>query len=267
MKPIRLIAVDMDGTLLDSQGRLPAGLYSLVRELTGRGIRFVIASGRQYYNLESLFHPLADCLTFVAENGAAVFEKGRLLSYDEMRREDVRDLLAEAAVLPGIVPGLCGVQATYIDRIDPELEKKIRLYYDRLERVDNLAEALERDRICKVTYYVPEAAESVAYPALCKRYPALKVTLSGKHWVDVTNSSAHKGSAIAFLQRRDGLVPDECMAFGDYLNDVEMMRVCGQSYGMKNGHPDLLACCRFVTAKTNDEDGVCDTLRTVFGLA
>ena len=57
------------------------------------------------------------------------------------------------------------------------------------------------------------------------------------------------------------------MAFGDFLNDCEMMEACGQSYGMKNGHPELLARCRFVTGKTNDEDGVCDTLRQVFGLA
>lgn len=59
--------------------------------------------------------------------------------------------LPKPLCFPALYPGLCGVQATYIDRIDPELEKKIRLYYDRLERVDNLAEALERDRICKVT--------------------------------------------------------------------------------------------------------------------
>ena len=78
MTPIRLIAADMDGTLLDSRSRLPAGIFPMIRELTGRGIRFVIASGRQYYNLESLFRPVADRLTFVAENGAAVFEKGEL---------------------------------------------------------------------------------------------------------------------------------------------------------------------------------------------
>ena len=78
MTPIRLIAADMDGTLLDSRSRLPAGIFPMIRELTGQGIRFVIASGRQYYNLESLFRPVADRLTFVAENGAAVFEKGEL---------------------------------------------------------------------------------------------------------------------------------------------------------------------------------------------
>ena len=267
MTPIRLIAADMDGTLLDSRSRLPAGIFPMIRELTGRGIRFVIASGRQYYNLESLFRPVADRLTFVAENGAAVFEKGELLFYDERRKEDVRSLIAESTALPGAVPGLCGVLATYIEREDPALEEQVRLYYDRLEHVEDLYGVPGKDRICKVTIYVPGSAEEAVYPALCARYPTLKVTLSGEHWVDVSNPSAHKGSALAFLQRRDGISPDACMAFGDYLNDCEMMEACGQSYGMKNGHPELLARCRFVTGKTNDEDGVCDTLRQVFGLA
>ena len=178
MTPIRLIAADMDGTLLDSRSRLPAGIFPMIRELTGQGIRFVIASGRQYYNLESLFRPVADRLTFVAENGAAVFEKGELLFYDEMRKEDVRSLIAESTALPGAVPGLCGVLATYIEREDPALEEQVRLYYDRLEHVEDLYGVPGKDRICKVTIYVPGSAEEAVYPALCARYPTLKVTLS-----------------------------------------------------------------------------------------
>ncbi len=266
MPPVRLVAVDMDGTLLDSKGRLPADLFRIIRELTDRGIRFVIASGRQYYNLEAQFHEIADRLTFVGENGAAVFEKGDLLFFDDMRSEDVEALIGQGAALPGAVPGLCGAGAAYIDRADPAPEKNIRKYYDRLERVENFVDVLEKDRICKVTFCVAGSAEETVYPVLSAQNPHLKVALSGEHWVDVTNPSAHKGNALTFLQQRDGLSPDECMAFGDYLNDCEMMQACGQSYGMKNGHPALLALCRHITDKTNDEDGVCDTLRHVFSL-
>ena len=69
-----------------------------------------------------------------------------------------------------------------------------------------------------------------------------------------------------FLQQRLEIRPEECMAFGDFPNDVEMMQVCGESYGMCNGHPDLLRCCKYITAKSNDQDGVVDTLCRVFGL-
>ena len=64
-----------------------------------------------------------------------------------------------------------------------------------------------KDRICKVTIYVPGSAEEAVYPALCARYATLKVPLSGEHWVDVNNPSVHKGSALAFLQRRDETLP------------------------------------------------------------
>lgn len=116
-----------------------------------------------------------------------MFEKGELLFYDEMRKEDVRSLIAESTALPGAVPGLCGVLATYIEREDPALEEQVRLYYDRLEHVEDLYGVPGKDRICKVTIYVPGSAEEAVYPALCARYPTLKVTLSGEHWVDVSN--------------------------------------------------------------------------------
>ena len=67
---IRLIATDLDGTLLDHSGKLPEGTFETVRHLTGMGIRFAACSGRQYGNLIRLFGPVADQMAFVCENGA-----------------------------------------------------------------------------------------------------------------------------------------------------------------------------------------------------
>ena len=63
---IRLIAADLDGTLLDSRKRLSPGLFPLIRALRARGVRFAAASGRQYDNLLALFEPVADDLLFIA---------------------------------------------------------------------------------------------------------------------------------------------------------------------------------------------------------
>ena len=67
------------------------------------------------------------------------------------------------------------------------------------------------------------------------------------------------------LQKQLGISPDECMAFGDYLNDLELMQAVTHSYAMANAHPDLKAVCRY-TAPSNDEDGVVRTIRQVLGL-
>ena len=73
---IHLIAADMDGTLLDSRKRLPKGLFSMLRQLREKDVRFVVASGRQYYNLEAQFEEVADQVTFLSENGTMVFDQG-----------------------------------------------------------------------------------------------------------------------------------------------------------------------------------------------
>ena len=67
---IRLIATDLDGTLLEPDGKLPEGIFETVKQLTEMGICFAACSGRQYGNLERLFAPVADQMAFVCENGA-----------------------------------------------------------------------------------------------------------------------------------------------------------------------------------------------------
>ncbi len=74
---IRLIAADMDGTLLNSKGELPKHLFEAIRILKKRGVLFAAASGRQYYNLETLFSPVRDEMMFLCENGSMIFFSGR----------------------------------------------------------------------------------------------------------------------------------------------------------------------------------------------
>ena len=74
----------------------------------------------------------------------------------------------------------------------------------------------------------------------------------------------NKGVAITRLRKLLGLRPDQCMAFGDYPNDLEMLRAVTYGYAMANAHPDVKAAARF-SAPSNDEDGVMRVLRSRFG--
>jgi len=103
---IKLIAADLDGTLLDSQKRLSPNLPALLRELRARGIRFAPASGRQYYNVLALFGD--EDMTYIAENGAMIFENGRCLFVDELPRRLVREATALVRALPNAYAILAG---------------------------------------------------------------------------------------------------------------------------------------------------------------
>ena len=75
----------------------------------------------------------------------------------------------------------------------------------------------------------------------------------------------NKGEALRGVQRMLGIRPEECMAFGDYLNDCELLDAVGESYAMENAHPALKRIAKYI-APSNDEDGVMRVLRERFDL-
>ena len=98
---IRLIAADMDGTLLDSRKQLPEGLFPLVRALHERGVRFAPASGRQFYTLYEQFGEIADELMYISENGAMICDGAECVGFSAMPRDVVLDVIERVRTLPG----------------------------------------------------------------------------------------------------------------------------------------------------------------------
>lgn len=89
--------------------------------------------------------------------------------------------------------------------------------------------------------------------------------VSGDDWLDVMKKGVTKGTAIKQLQKKLGISREECMAFGDFMNDYDMMKECEESYAMENAHPGLKAICKHI-APSNDDNGVMRTICEVFGI-
>ena len=260
---IRLVAADMDGTLLDSAGRLPDGLETMVRNLRQRGVRFAVASGRQYYNLLRRFESLAEELLFICENGAMVCDGRELLRVEAIAPADYEEAVRLGRSLSEIRVVLCGAQSAYIEENDPAFRAEAALYYERCRLVPDVLEAGRKDRICKIAFFHAQDAERAGYAALRRLEDRLKVSVSGRKWVDAMPPGVHKGRAIRALREQFGWSREECMAFGDYLNDAEMMAECAYSYAMANAHEELKRICRF-QAPSNDENGVMRVLCEYF---
>ena len=88
---IKLIATDLDGTLLDPKGNVPQEIFSLVRRLSARGVLFVPASGRQIDNLEKTFAPVLDACAFIAENGALLRYKNQTPYLNPLPKEKAQE--------------------------------------------------------------------------------------------------------------------------------------------------------------------------------
>jgi hypothetical protein len=261
---IRLIATDMDGTLVDDARQIHDELWPLVDELFTRGVTFCPASGRQYENLRQQFEAVADELVFIAENGTYVVARGQELFVDGLALGVARRLVSRVRTIPDAGAVLCGKRSAYIDRKDPPFVDEVALYYAELEIVEDLLEVADDD-VLKVTVYDFASAERNSAPRLADFAATHKVVVSGAHWVDVTSPTANKGAAVRRVQEALGVTPDQTMVFGDFLNDLEMMDAATYSFAMANAHPLLRERASWV-APTNNANGVVRTIRTVLGL-
>lgn len=264
---IRLIACDLDGTLLDDEHAIHDDFWPLVERLEAQGIVFCPASGRQYFNLAERFESIADKLVFIAENGSYVVRGGVELSSDCLSQETAhvairiaRDLRARGGRSGAV---LCGKRSAYIEWADTDFHAEVAKYYHRLERVDDLL-AIEDDFL-KVAVFDFESSERMVYPAFAGLRDGHQVVVSGKHWLDVMAPSASKGAALRQVQQAMNITREQTMAFGDFLNDLEMMDEAGYSFAMANAHAQLKARARFL-APGNADNGVVRTIVAVLGL-
>ena len=244
---IQLVALDMDGTLLNSSKQLPADFIDWVRNHPS--IQTVISSGRQYYNLVSLFEPVKDQLIYISDNGGYVFEQDQMIYSNAMTNEDIRECLSLLSGVDGLSLILCGAKSAYMYHASSYIEENAHMYYGRLQFVTNLDAVIGTDCIAKIANF----------PFLNERITPI---LSGDSWIDISNRSVSKGAAVTALLQRLCIPSEHAMAFGDYLNDYTLLQSCGESYAMANAHPDLKAIAKHVTA-SNDEDGVMKILRTL----
>lgn len=265
---IRLIACDMDGTLLDDDNAIHDDFWPLIDTLHARGIIFCPASGRQYYSLVERFKPIAGELIFIAENGSYVMQNGIELSSDCLTRDAARDLIrayrnlrsSEADV--GAV--LCGKHSAYVETNDEDFLAEVAKYYHRLEMVDDLL-AVE-DEILKVAVFTFGSSERVIYPVFERYRTTHQVVVSGEHWLDVMAPLANKGSGIRHIQERLNITRDQTMVFGDFLNDLEMMDEATYSFAMANAHPLLKERADYLSPG-NADNGVVRTIKAVLGIA
>ncbi len=266
---IKLVAVDLDGTLLSSDKKLPRELPEILQLLQERNIVFVIASGRQYANVHALFEPLEHRLgtsfLYIAENGALVVASGRSLYVDALPHELMWEPLETIRGIGKAWAVVCGEKSAYIEDNDPELIANARMYYRRLEHVPDVFAASAEDRVCKLAVYDSAGGADNSYPALRRYEDRFQLCLSGRNWVDLLQPGVTKGKALGFVQKTLGIRQEESMAFGDYMNDMDMMSRVFYSYAMENAFPGLKRVCRFV-CESNDDNGVVKTLRRVLEL-
>jgi Cof subfamily protein (haloacid dehalogenase superfamily) len=255
---IRLVATDMDGTLLNSKHEIHESFFPVFRKLKDHGIIFVAASGRQYFNLAKALEKVKDEVIFAAENGSYVVFQDQEIHIQAIDHEIVKELVLKSREIPNTYPIICGKKKAYVESDEPEFINHLKLYFERYEIVKDLTE-IEDDQFLKFTLCDLAGSEVNSYPHYKHYEKSLQVKVSGPIWLDISHRDANKGKAMEVLQKKFNVSFEQTMVFGDYLNDLEMLGKAHYSYAMANAHPDIKKIARFI-AKSNDENGVVEVL-------
>ncbi|HHV31323.1 HAD family hydrolase [Caproiciproducens sp. LBM24188] len=255
---IRLIASDMDGSLLNDEKKIPPEFFEVLPRLHEKGIRFFVASGRSYCTLKDNFAAVADQIGYICDNGANVYYQD-VCRVKLLPGELLKPLLLACEELPGIQILLCGVNGTYVKSYSKEFDFEIGNYYHNRRFVERLTDV--NDDIFKVAICDMKNPMNRTYPFLKERFgDKLNLQVSGMYWMDVMNREVNKGTALETIQNELGISPEETMAFGDFYNDIQLLQHAKYSFVMANSNEDMRQYGNYM-AESNNDNGVMKAIR------
>ncbi len=256
---IKMIAVDLDDTLLNDKRQITPGVKEAVAAAQAAGIFVVIASGRMQASSMPLYNALGLHSPLICCNGAyAVSPEGENLfrcPIDDTTCQQVISYAKENGIYIQYFQG-----STFFTQDDGEYHK---LYQSLAGVTGTVVESLTTvtggaDKLLMIQ--LPDMLEYL--PKVRAAFPQLAVSRSKPFYVEINNPDATKGNALAALAKHYGFDREEVMAIGDGLNDMSMLTWAGASVAMENGVPEVKAACRYMT-KSNEQDGVAHAIYTI----
>ncbi|AXF77702.1 sugar-phosphatase [Erwinia tracheiphila] len=258
---IKLIAIDMDGTLLNPQHEVTAGVKEAIRAALDKGVSIVLATGRPFIGVQrylmelDLEHKGQYCITNngalvqLAASGDCVAEV--TLDYDDYRyfEQLSRDLGVHFQALTKSLLFTANKDISEYT-VHESFLTGIPLRFRTVEEMDKSA-TFPKVMMIDSPEILNDAIKRIPQDAH-DRYTIMK---SSPYYLEILHRQVNKGAGVKMLSERLGLVREEVMAIGDQENDLAMLDFAGTGVAMGNGIASVKSVAQFVT-KTNQEDGV-----------
>lgn len=261
----RLIATDLDDTLLDDNSRISERNRQAVRQAVSLGIQFVIATGRMFQTSVKYIDELGlqGDPPLINFHGALIkTAHSQEILFHQPLANSLAVELAEELALHG-----CYVSLFIGDRIYITEESKYSRFYSSLSgvvlrEVGNLAAFLRKTgaRPSKISVISWDGRLDMIGTALQERFgEALSVLQSRPSFLEITDRRATKGQALGWLADRLGIAREHVMAFGDGQNDLDMLGYAGLGVAVANARPEVIRVADLVAA-SNLDDGVAEVI-------
>ena len=280
---IKLIASDMDGTLLNSDHKIPKENIELIKFAQKNGIQFVVATGRAYYEALPALNDESIKCDVISFNGGIIYDKnGNIINITPMK---LKDLYYTIEILKSLEISyqLYTKNTIYTNSIETDItayidlirangeepneqhlrrEAKNRLALGHITEVDNIELYLnqEDNPAIKVIGISNDLEKLKHATELLSGNDNISVTSSGANNVEIMDKKATKGEALKIVADIHDINLKNAIAIGDNLNDQAMLDIVEYSIAMKNGNKELQKTAKFITEKTNSEGGVADSV-------
>ena len=280
---IKLIASDMDGTLLNSNHKIPQNNIELIKFAQKNGIEFVVATGRAYYEaLPALNDENIKC-DVISFNGGIIYDKnGNIINITPMKLKDLyytieilksldisyqlytKNTIYTKSIETDITAYIDLIRANGEEPNEQHLrqEAKNRLALGHITEVDNIELYLnQQDNPAIKVIGISNDLEKLKHATeLLSGNDNISVTSSGANNVEIMDKKATKGEALKIVADIHNINLKNAIAVGDNLNDQAMLDIVEYSIAMKNGNKELQKTAKFSTEKTNSEGGVADSV-------
>ena len=267
---IKIIFMDLDGTLLDSQKRLPEANRAALAQAAEKGVHIVPATGRFYTAIPEALRTLPFIRYAVCINGAQIYDAGEdaTLHRAEIPLGLAMRVFAHLDGLPAIydcyLDGAGYMSAAFFRQLDryiadPIINRMVRGMRTQVDDFKGYLAARGRSLQKIVLFFADQAPRAQALEDLPVRFPELAVTSSIPNNIELNIAAANKGAGLLALCAHLGIDPAQAMAIGDGRNDLAMIQAAGLGVAMANADAPVLAAADHVTG-SNDESGVAQAI-------
>ncbi|GGF98087.1 Cof-type HAD-IIB family hydrolase [Paenibacillus aceti] len=249
----RIAFFDIDGTLVNDEKKIPLDTIEAVAETKRRGVEPVIATGRAPYFFEKLAQQLG-IESYVSLNGGYVVYKGKTIYQHPIPRTDVEALVRLSTEHRHSLVFEGSAEFYANNEIDPSVQNAVLSLKVDLPGYD--PDFWTKADIYQVFLHCEEQDE----PIYQKQIPGLRYIRWHKTAMDVLPADSSKAEGVKAMLRLLELEPEQAIAFGDGLNDKEMLSTVGLGIAMGNSHEDLLPYANYVTSHV-DQGGILHGLK------
>lgn len=257
---IKLIALDIDGTLLDDNGNTSANTLLKLKELIDKGIYIIFVTGRTYKSARNIMQKMGLNIPIISYNGAKITLPEQGVIHNSKIPVNAAIKIIEYAEKHDVYVKVYIDDIFYIKEVDEKSINFAKNHGIKYEPIGEISKNITKDVNMVVYIY-----KSLVDKNVIKNFENMdiSITSSTPRVYEFMSKGSTKGNGLKIISDYFGIKKEEVLAVGNALNDLDMLEFAGTGIAMKNSDPNLLRSWDVISEYTNNEEGVYQIIKNL----